>query len=465
METVREIVSGLVVSEALITALAYVAKSSLLLAGAMLAQRMWRQSAPAVRHVVLRSALIGVWLLTLLLPVSFLWSEATPLPQIPAWSVTVPGVAAVGTGAASGQPEPLPIAVWLGAAWLGGFLYFGARYLVGVIRIRRIAADALAPDNNLAQECLSRLAADLELRRPVRVLVTPGVETPIVWGFRSPVVILPEVSHQWSSTQLDMVLRHELAHVKRRDILWLNLASAATTLQWFNPLMWIFRRSLRQAGECACDDYVLSAGVVKTDYATHLLQTAVEAGRGHRLVSPGVVPGGTFFLEERIMSVLSNHKRILAPATWLAGSLTGTALVLVAALAVLSINASAGDESAPKPATKPDTARTSDLPGPDDFVPVDSLVVMTYEEKPVYPKAAKDAGIEGTVWVKSLVLQDSSVGNSILLKSSGQESLDKSALAAAPKCKFKPAMREGKPVACWVTYKMKFTLDKGDEKK
>jgi bla regulator protein BlaR1 len=461
METIDGIVSALTGSESVLIAAAYIAKSTLLLAAALLAQRLWPRAAPALKHVVLRSALLGVWLLALLLPVSFLWPTATPVLQIPVWSLTIPAATTFDTGLTSGLQAPMRIAVWLAVAWLGGFLFFGARYLLSMIRIRRIAATALTIDNGHVHESIPRLAADLGLRHPVRALITPGVDTPIVWGLRRPAVILPEASSQWSSTQLDMVLRHELAHVKRHDILWLNLASAATVLNWFNPLIWVFRRSLRQAGEYACDDYVLSAGVAGPDYATHLLQTAVEAGRGHRLVSPEVVPGGNFFLEERIMSVLSNHKRILAPRNWLGRSLTGLTIVLALALAVLSIEASAGDESAPKPAAKTDSAKAADLPGIDDFVPVDSVAEMLYYESPLYPKTAEQAGIEGTVWIKTLVLVDGTVGNSIVYKTSGQKVLDESALQAASKCKFKPAIREGKSVACWVTYKVTFALEKG----
>ncbi|MFZ5981208.1 MAG: energy transducer TonB [Candidatus Zixiibacteriota bacterium] len=101
-----------------------------------------------------------------------------------------------------------------------------------------------------------------------------------------------------------------------------------------------------------------------------------------------------------------------------------------------------------------------DLPSADEFVPLEVLPEMTYTEKPVYPEKAEEAGIEGMVWVRSLIDKDGSVVKSEISKSSGSEELDKSALAAAPKCLFKPGKNDKQPVASWVTYKVVFTLDK-----
>ena len=71
-----------------------------------------------------------------------------------------------------------------------------------------------------------------------------------------------------------VVLRHELAHVRRHDWIVQLLAEAARAVCWFNPLMWLACARLRREGEQACDDIVLAGGVEAPAYATHLLDLA-----------------------------------------------------------------------------------------------------------------------------------------------------------------------------------------------
>ncbi len=107
---------------------------------------------------------------------------------------------------------------------------------------------------------------------------------------------------------------------------------------------------------------------------------------------------------------------------------------------------------------KVDIAEEDYLPSIDEFVAVEQSADMVYEEKPVYPRLAEQAGLEGVVWVKALVGSDGSVKNAVVFKSSGTPSLDEAAVAAAPKCKYKPAIQNGRSVAMWVAYKVEFTL-------
>jgi protein TonB len=106
-----------------------------------------------------------------------------------------------------------------------------------------------------------------------------------------------------------------------------------------------------------------------------------------------------------------------------------------------------------------DIADEDYLPSIDEFVPVEIIAEMMYYETPGYPRLAEQAGLEGLVWVKALVGSDGNVKDAVVYKTSGTPSLDEAALAAAPKCKFKPAIQNGRPVAMWVTYKVNFELE------
>jgi protein TonB len=99
------------------------------------------------------------------------------------------------------------------------------------------------------------------------------------------------------------------------------------------------------------------------------------------------------------------------------------------------------------------------LPAPDEFVPVEIYPEMIKQATPPYPRLAKQAGITGIVWVKALVDKDGNVRDSQVAKSSGTVALDEAAVKAAYDCKFKPGIQNGRPVPCWVTYKVDFVLD------
>lgn len=107
-----------------------------------------------------------------------------------------------------------------------------------------------------------------------------------------------------------------------------------------------------------------------------------------------------------------------------------------------------------------DIADEEYLPSVDEFVAVEQIAEMIHYETPVYPRLAEQAGLEGVVWIKALVGSNGDVRDAVVYKSSGTPSLDEAALKAAPACKFKPAIQNGRPVAMWVTYRVLFELEK-----
>ncbi|MCK9212680.1 MAG: energy transducer TonB [Ignavibacteriaceae bacterium] len=112
------------------------------------------------------------------------------------------------------------------------------------------------------------------------------------------------------------------------------------------------------------------------------------------------------------------------------------------------------DELVPIPSNQSE----DDLPM-DKFVEVEKMPDIINQVNPVYPEEAKKNGIEGRVWVKALVSKEGNVKKAVAVKSDN-EIFNQSAIEAAMKYAFTPAMQGGKPVAVWVVMPFKFELDK-----
>jgi beta-lactamase regulating signal transducer with metallopeptidase domain len=142
---------------------------------------------------------------------------------------------------------------WLaGMAGLCGVVAFRARLT------RRMIAGAAGTDefSGLLEKCASRLG----IRRRVALKLSGAAATPAVCGLFRPAILLPEaLAGRLSAAQLEAVLLHELAHVRRGDP-WVNYGQALLQIVYFyNPLLWLANAAIRRAREEAVDELVLVA--------------------------------------------------------------------------------------------------------------------------------------------------------------------------------------------------------------
>lgn len=106
-------------------------------------------------------------------------------------------------------------------------------------------------------------------------LVLAGVDMPSTFGWLKPVILLPVGCFtQLSPSQLEAVLLHELAHIKRNDYLWGLVAYVNQCVMWFNPFARLLINAIRREAEHACDDLVLHFEYEPSDFAFALLQLA-----------------------------------------------------------------------------------------------------------------------------------------------------------------------------------------------
>lgn len=266
-----------------------------------------------------------------LLPVaSLLWRLQTPAldAAAPATGALSQGMAAVAAGAAA-QGATWSIEAWLPwlvAAWALGVLVHSAR-LVGQWRgLRRLCAQS-EPVDAQWQALLQTLRTRLGVKARVRLLHGVQVATPMLVGVLRPTILLPSsLLLQLPRAQVELILIHELAHLRRLDT-WFNLLQTCLdTLLFFHPAVHWISRKVREDRELCCDQLVLRRGGDPMLYARTLLAMA-EAHHRADAPEPALGAAGGQLMErvQRIVDVPAARQGTQMPAI---GALLALAAVL-----------------------------------------------------------------------------------------------------------------------------------------
>jgi beta-lactamase regulating signal transducer with metallopeptidase domain len=328
-------------------------KLTLVLTVGLVVTAISRGLSPSVRHLTLYGTLV----ISALLPLAMWMSPAWNVPVLPlAFSTALspandPGLAAAsgrssgksgssafengGTTAALLDTKPIDapaaqssargvdIVTSLSAAtraglgvlpllalfWAIGFAAVIAWLIIGHSGLRHIAARAWPLDGEDWSRILEEERTYAGVTKRVILRSSSAISTPLTWGVRIPVVLLPEDALEWPEAHGRIVLRHELAHVARGDALTQLTAGLVCAAYWFHPLVWITERRLRAECERACDDTVVSLGTPAAEYAAHLLEVARSARSFGAAGFLSVAMARPSQLEGRLLAVLSESRR------------------------------------------------------------------------------------------------------------------------------------------------------------
>ena len=242
--------------------------------------RVLRIRTAAAQHAVW----VGVLVAMLLLPAWLAWGPKAGVPVLPARdefavavvtdAVPAPTVSMDLPIAAPAMPAPI---VWnwneavLGVYVLGAFVLL-LRLAIGTLRANQLTSASCA--------------------------------APVTVGFFHPRVILPESSVKWPRAQLDAVMTHERAHVRRRDPLFQWLALFNRSVFWFHPLAWWLERRLSALAEEACDAAVLERGHDPREYAQYLLELAHAVKRAGTRVNVVAMAMPGIGLPHRVKNII-----------------------------------------------------------------------------------------------------------------------------------------------------------------
>jgi len=363
-----------------------------------------------------------------LLPIALMLAPLLPRGWAPAAIVVLPGMTVTphfvaGTSSATFAIDWAHelVAVWLfGAA--AGLLRLALHYF------RLVRGTRAAPIGWMCT--LAEAAPNLDQRR-VRV---HGTGPAVLWALPRSLILLPNdfTTRFDNAATRELVLRHELTHVRRGDALWSVVMEIATALLWFHPLAWIARARFRLDQELACDAASLRALPERTaNYARALLDSvAVQP-------APVLIP---WLAEPQLKERLAMIARIPPGVLRRRVGFVATAMLLAGGLYV------AGGRAPAQAGTPTDTGVSSPK--------------LEYQHSPEYPATAIQKGEQGMV-VLTLAIDSTGRVTKVAVdaaKTTAPAVLQDAAAQSASNWLFKPGMKDGRPVAGRVQVPVTFLL-------
>jgi beta-lactamase regulating signal transducer with metallopeptidase domain len=325
------------------TLIHFVWQGGLLALATAVGLRLCRRRSPETRYAIACLGLIAM-LVSPVVTTAFIRSSGSPPLTDRSSGAVVPGSegavpaplsAANDTSfspkdasAASGiRLDPLlSSVVW---AWLAGVFLLLARFAGGCWRVHRLRIASLTEPASPWQAVSERLAARLRVNVAFRVVESGLVDAPGVIGAIRPVILLPiAVLTSLTPLQIEAILAHELAHIRRRDYAVNLLQSVAETLLFYHPAVWWVSAVIREEREHCCDDVAVEICGEPTAYAAALAELASWRS-GETALAVGATDGPLLARVRRLLCVPANDEpravgglMVLALGTLLAAGVT-----------------------------------------------------------------------------------------------------------------------------------------------
>ena len=236
------------------------------------------------------------------------WSLLAPMAeQRGAVPVIAPGAAATMfrsvpiTFSEVPHAVPAPFLPWVVAVWIAGAVAFWLRLIGGWILAQRLRFRLTRSAPGEWQQTLDRLRTRIRVSRPVRLLVSALIETPAVVGWLRPVVLVPVGALSgFPPEQIEALLLHELAHIRRHDYLINVFQNIVEAVLFYHPAVWWISGHIRAERELCCDEAAVSVSGDAIAYARALAD--LESARPAHLKTVMAATGGS--LKRRIASLL-----------------------------------------------------------------------------------------------------------------------------------------------------------------
>lgn len=200
------------------------------------------------------------------------------------------------------------LAPYFSCAYLFVMLVLSIRLANGFNQVKQLRTEGLSKASVDSRLFVEKHAELLGIKKPVHLFISNIASSPLTIGFWKPFILVPIASiNQLTPQQLEAVLLHELAHIRRNDYLFNIILQLAEITLFFNPFMRLLLKQARLERENSCDDYVLQFQYNAAEYAKALL--AIEQHSVESLLALGTNNQNEFQLLTRIKRMVAPERR------------------------------------------------------------------------------------------------------------------------------------------------------------
>ncbi|HEY0609745.1 MAG TPA: M56 family metallopeptidase [Chitinophaga sp.] len=195
------------------------------------------------------------------------------------------------------------------ALYIAGVAVMCIKLAADLAQLQQISKKQVLPADSAWEHYLDRLKLQLHIPRKVKLLVSQYLQVPVMIGFLKPVILVPAAMfNNLSAEQLEAILLHELAHIKRNDYILNIFQSIVETALFFNPFIWWISKYIRLEREHCCDDMVLA----HTSQPLHYAKALVALEEYRFTTNPMVMAAADnkqhlFYRIKRIMEMKTSH--------------------------------------------------------------------------------------------------------------------------------------------------------------
>lgn len=220
--------------------------------------------------------------------------------------------------------------------WFIGVLALSLWHLGGWAHLQRLKRKNINQVDASLKDKLDNLAERLKVTRPVKLMKSALVQIPTVVGCLRPVILLPASALTGlSSDQLEAVLAHELAHIRRYDYLVNMLQTVVEIVGFYHPAVWWISHKMRIERENCCDDLAVSICGDKVGYARALTSMEeIRLAQGELVIAAS---GGNLFT--RISRLVGNESAGKARLGWAPVVLSALLIIALAIPTTLALTA------------------------------------------------------------------------------------------------------------------------------
>jgi len=203
------------------------------------------------------------------------------------------------------------ISWWQVAAeiWLIGVIFALAYHAIKHYRfVKMIQRWSEKITNEDVLTLLQDLKREVGITQHVGLYFCSCTDTPMMIGFVHPKILLP--SAKFTNDELRFIIKHELVHHKRKDILYKYVVLIATVVHWFNPIVYVMAKNIRELCEMSCDAEVVWSMDVDTrrHYSETLIGVMKQRSKQHTHLSTHFY-GGKKGIKKRILSIMDTSKK------------------------------------------------------------------------------------------------------------------------------------------------------------